>query len=54
MKTGGSYVTHKGNLKKLDHYSQEVVFLDGKKISIQEIVEISGEVFQKTEEFWES
>ena len=39
-KAGGAYITVSGKVKKIDEYTREVVFLDGRKIPIPEIIEI--------------
>lgn len=39
-KAGGSYVTLRGRVKKIDPYERVVVMQDGSRIQIEEIVEI--------------
>lgn len=39
-KTGGSYITRTGNVKKLDSYSREVVFMDEFRIAVEQIYSI--------------
>ncbi len=39
-KEGGTYLTVKGALKKLDSYSGEVVLMDGQRLSIEDILDI--------------
>lgn len=46
MKSGGSYVTVMGTVKKIDSNERAVVLLDGTRISIDEIVDITGDIFQ--------
>ncbi|HOO28667.1 MAG TPA: hypothetical protein PLU43_09390 [Lachnospiraceae bacterium] len=45
-KSGGTYVSVKGIVKKIDRYGRVVVMQDGKRIPIEEIVDITGEMFQ--------
>lgn len=40
-KEGGSYVTKRGHVKKLDEYEQVLTMTDGTRIEIAEIVEIT-------------
>lgn len=44
-KSGGAYVTLFGKLKKIDEYSRQVIFTDGKSIPIERIFSIRGELF---------
>lgn len=44
-KAGGSYLTITGVVKKIDNYERIVMMSDGTKIPIDEIFELSGEVF---------
>lgn len=39
-KTGGSYVSHTGKIKKIDGYEKMLVLTDGTKIAIDQIYEI--------------
>lgn len=39
-KTGGSYITRTGNVKKLDSHSREVVFMDEFRIAVEQIYSI--------------
>lgn len=48
-KDGGSYVTVVGNVKKIDEFNQKVILENKTEIPISEIVEITGEIFKKTE-----
>ncbi len=43
-KTGGSYVTVTGNVKRIDEYGQRIVLLDGSQIPIKDILKMTGEV----------
>lgn len=47
-KAGGAYVSATGQVKKIDEFKQLIVFQDGKKIPIEEIIEIDGELFKNT------
>ena len=49
-KEGGRYVTHVGNIKKIDEYRREIVFDDGLKIPVCDIYDITGEFFE--DEIW--
>lgn len=44
-KAGGAYIVATGCVKKLDEYERRVVMMDGKKIPIDDIIEIDGELF---------
>lgn len=44
-KTGGAYVTMTGCVKRIDEYERLVVMRDGTKIPIDDIADISGEIF---------
>lgn len=44
-KSGGSYATLKGNVRTVDEYNRELIFVDGERISADNIVEMSGEIF---------
>lgn len=45
-KEGGAYVTATGVLKKIDDYARVLVFMDGRRIAIEDILEIECEVFK--------
>lgn len=45
-KNGGSYVSVDGSVKKIDEYNRCIVLSDGIKIPIDEIFDISGELFR--------
>ena len=40
LKNGGSYNTYSNNIKRIDNLKKEIVFLDNKKISISDIIDI--------------
>jgi len=48
-KSGGAYVSVTGIVKKIDDYEHIVVMRDGKKIPINEIAEIEGDLFAELE-----
>ncbi len=48
-KSGGAYVSVTGIVKKIDDYEHVVVMRDGKKIPINEIAEIEGDLFAELE-----
>jgi len=53
MKVGGTYICVIGTVKKIDGYERAVVMQDGKRIPIDEIVDITGEMFQTVDDFLE-
>lgn len=44
-KSGGSYITVCGRIKKIDEYNRQVVFVDGTTLSIDYILSMQGELF---------
>lgn len=44
-KTGGAYVTVTGNLKRIEEYRRELILTNGKKIPMDEIVDIQSDLF---------
>ena len=48
-KSGGAYVTHTGIVKRIDFYEHLLIMMDGKKIRIDSICELSGEIFNAFE-----
>lgn len=44
-KSGGKYVTKRGNIKRIDEYSKTYNFTDGTKISISDIIKIDSDIF---------
>lgn len=46
MKAGGAYVSVRGIVKKIDEYEHVVVMQDGTCIPVEDIVEITGEMFR--------
>lgn len=47
-KDGGEYRTVTGIVKKLDEFQRLIILMDGTKIPINEIINISGAIFQST------
>jgi len=45
MKAGGVYISMMGTVKKIEGYERTVVMQDGTRIPIEEIVDITGEMF---------
>ena len=39
-KTGGAYVTHTGTLKRIDEIERTMVFADGARVSLDEVIAI--------------
>lgn len=52
MKAGGAYISIMGTVKKIEGYERAVVMQDGTRIPIEEIVDITGEMFQAVEDFF--
>lgn len=46
-KSGGAYLTATGTLKKLDEFERILVMSDGKKIRMDEVLDIDGDIFQQ-------
>lgn len=46
-KDGGEYIEAKGIVKKIDIYSQKIIFTDGLKVSIDDILDIESEYIDK-------
>ena len=42
-KLGGGYALYSGKVKKIEEYSAMLVFLDGKKVLIEDIIQIENE-----------
>ena len=49
LKTGGAYITVSGSIKKVDSYERIVIMDDGKRILIDRIYSIDGEMFKDME-----
>ncbi len=52
MKAGGVYISMMGTVKKIEGYERTVVMQDGTRIPIEEIVDITGEMFQAVDDFF--
>lgn len=52
MKTGGAYISAIGIVKKIDRYEQTVVMRDETRIPIEDIIRITGEIFQSIDDFF--
>jgi hypothetical protein len=48
-KSGGSYATAIGAVKKIDEYGRVIVMTDGTIIPVDEIIGIDGEIFESIE-----
>lgn len=46
-KTGGTYDTYFGKVKKIDEYNHTIVMIDKTIIPIEQISEIDGDIFQE-------
>ena len=47
-KQGGKYETITGNVKKIDSYTQNIIFTDMRQIPIREIIKIDIYIYNKT------
>ena len=45
-KSGGSYQVAKGNVRRIDGLQRLLFFSDGKQISLNDVFEINGEIFE--------
>ncbi len=45
-KRGGAYVTRTGRVKRIDTYSRQIIFTDGKTLPIESLFSIRGELFR--------
>lgn len=45
-KQGGKYKTVTNSVKKIDTYKNEIILIDGTTIAIDEIIDISSEIYQ--------
>jgi hypothetical protein len=52
LKAGGAYISVRGTVKKIEGYERVVVMQDGTRIEIEEIVDITGEMFQTVDDFF--
>lgn len=44
-KEGGLYVTTTGTVKKIDEYARDIVLMDGRRIPVEDVVEIECALF---------
>ena len=49
-KDGGAYISIMGTVKKIDGYEHAVVMHDGTRIPIEDMVDITGELFQTVDD----
>lgn len=49
-KTGGAYVEAAGDIKKIEIYERVIVLCDGKRIPIDEVIRIEGDVFRSMQD----
>lgn len=45
-KSGGEYITVTGNLKRIDEFERQMLFTNGKKIPMDEVVDIESDLFK--------
>ena len=48
-KTGGSYITKTGVVKKLDAYERLITMTDGAKIQMDDVLTLEGDIFSAAE-----
>jgi len=53
MKAGGAYICVIGTVKKIDEYERAVIMRDGTRIPVDEIVDITGKMFQTADDCFE-
>ncbi|MBQ9624494.1 MAG: hypothetical protein IJR47_00145 [Clostridia bacterium] len=44
-KDGGEYLTITGKVKKIDDYARQIILQTGEKLNIDDVVNISGDIF---------
>ena len=47
VKHGGTYVTVRGKIKKVDGCSRRLLFTDGRNVSIDNLFSLEGEIFDR-------
>ena len=52
IKAGGAYISMMGTVKKIEGYERVVIMQDGTRIPIEEILDITGEMFQAEDDFF--
>ena len=50
-KDGGKYITEECDIRRIDEYEHKVILKDKRKIIISDIIEITGNLFDKFENF---
>ncbi len=50
LKSGGAYLTALGTVKKIDEYERLMVMTDGTKLPLDDIIDISGNIFTSLEQ----
>lgn len=50
LKMGGTYCSIRGTLKKIDAYQRIVVMRDGMQIPVEDIVNITGDIFREVDD----
>ncbi len=45
-KIGGSYVMHSGKMKTIEKYPPTIIFMDGKKVRVEDIVKINSDIIE--------
>lgn len=45
-KKGGAYLTANGIVKKIDEFERLIVMADGKRIPIDEVISVEGQIFE--------
>lgn len=50
-KEGGAYISVRGNVRKIDKYEKIVIMQDGIRIPIEEIIDMTGEIFSTVDDY---
>ena len=50
-KSGGAYVTVTGRVRRIDEYRRRLLLMDGRNISLDEISDLSGELFREVDPY---
>jgi S-ribosylhomocysteine lyase LuxS involved in autoinducer biosynthesis len=51
-KTGGAYISMIGRVKKIEGYERVVLMQDGTRIPVEDIIDITGDMFQAVDDFF--
>lgn len=51
LKTGGSYLSKRGIVKKIEGYNRTILMQDDTKIPIDDIIDLTGELFRSMPDF---